>query len=121
MIELYENIKKYRLERNMSQAELAEKAGYTDRSSIAKIEHGDVDLQRSKIMAIAKALGVPAGELMGNAGVCQQHLRKDESDLLRDYNLLTENARKMVLEHVGYLKSKPEYQKKKGESFDSTG
>ena len=49
----------------MSQEELAKKVGYTDRSSIAKIENGDVDLPQSKIMAIAKALDVSAGALMG--------------------------------------------------------
>ena len=49
----------------MSQEDLAKKAGYTDRSSIAKIERGDVDLPQSKIIALAKALMIPAGDLMG--------------------------------------------------------
>lgn len=65
MLELYRNIRKYRKEARMSQEELAKKVGYTDRSSIAKIENGDVDLPQSKIMAIAKALDVSAGALMG--------------------------------------------------------
>lgn len=66
MLELYKNIKKYRKELGMSQAELAKRTGYTDRSSIAKIEKGDVDLPQSKIMIFAKALGVAPGELMGD-------------------------------------------------------
>ena len=66
MLELYENIRKYRKELGMSQAELAKRTGYTDRSSIAKIEKGDVDLPQSKIMVFAKALGVAPGELMGD-------------------------------------------------------
>ena len=70
MLELYQNIKKYRIEKKMTQDELAKKAGYTDRSSIAKIERGDVDLPQSKIHLIANALGVSAGALMGNTGVC---------------------------------------------------
>ncbi len=65
MLELYKNIKEYRKEAKMSQEELAKKVGYTDRSSIAKIENGDVDLPQSKIIAIAKALGVSASTLMG--------------------------------------------------------
>ena len=66
MLELYENIRKYRKELGMSQAELAKKTGYNDRSSIAKIERGDVDLPQSKIILFANALNVSPGELMGN-------------------------------------------------------
>lgn len=62
---LYENIKKLRKEHGWSQDELAKKMGYTDRSSISKIEKGEVDLQRSKIMDFAKVLGVEPGDLMG--------------------------------------------------------
>ena len=69
MNELYENIKKYRIRNGMTQDELAKKAGYTDRSSIAKIERGDVNLPQSKIILIANALGVEAGTLMGNMGI----------------------------------------------------
>lgn len=69
MLELYQNIKRIRIEKKMTQEELANKTGYTDRSSIAKIERGDVDLPQSKILLIAKALDVPAGVLMGNTGV----------------------------------------------------
>lgn len=53
---LYENIKKRRLELNMSQAELAKLMGYADKSMIAKIEAGKVDLTQSKIKAAAIAL-----------------------------------------------------------------
>ena len=49
----------------MSQDELAEKTGYTSRSSIAKIEKGLVDLQQSKIISFANALGVTPSQLMG--------------------------------------------------------
>lgn len=66
MLELYRNIKKFRTQNEMSQAELARLTGYTDRSSIAKIEKGLVDLSLSKIEAFADALGVDPGELMGD-------------------------------------------------------
>lgn len=65
-MELYDNIKKLRKLRRMSQEELAKKTGYTDRSSIAKIESGEVDLAQSKIQLFASALGVTPNELMGN-------------------------------------------------------
>lgn len=62
---LYKNIKKYRLERKLSQAKLAELTGYTDRSSIAKIEKGVVDLSQSKIKAFADVFNISPSELMG--------------------------------------------------------
>lgn len=56
MNQLYKNIRARRLELGMSQEELAQKVGYTDRTSIAKIESGKVDLSESKIFAFAEAL-----------------------------------------------------------------
>lgn len=52
----------------MTQSELAEKLGYADKSMIAKIEKGLVDLPQSKILAFAKALSISPGELMGLDG-----------------------------------------------------
>lgn len=65
MLTLYKNIKRLREQLGMSQDELAEKTGYTSRSSIAKIEKGLVDLQQSKIISFANALGVTPSQLMG--------------------------------------------------------
>ena len=69
MLALYKNIKERRIQLSMSQQELAEQAGYTDRSSIAKIEAGKVDLTQSKIKAIADALKTTSAELMGELDV----------------------------------------------------
>lgn len=65
MLDLYKNIKKRRTELKMSQDTLAQKTGYTDRSSIAKIESGSVDLSYDKILLFAQALNIQPGELMG--------------------------------------------------------
>ena len=65
MANLYENIRKRREALGMSQNELATKTGYSDRTSISKIESGNVDLTQSRIMAFAKALNTTASELMG--------------------------------------------------------
>lgn len=69
MLVLYENIKKLRKELNLTQTELAEKMGYADKSMIAKIEKGQIDLPQSKIFAFAKALGTSPSELMGLDGI----------------------------------------------------
>lgn len=63
--QIYINIKKLRQELHMSQDELAKKTGYTDRSSIAKIEAGHVDLNESKIATFAKALNTTPALLFG--------------------------------------------------------
>lgn len=65
MLKLYENIKVRRKEMKMTQEELARRTGYTDRSSIARIEKGEIDLPQSKIKQFAEALGTTPGHLMG--------------------------------------------------------
>ena len=65
MLQLYKNIKMLREEKGLSQDELAKLCGYTSRSSIAKIEKGEVDLQNSKILLFANALRTTPGKLMG--------------------------------------------------------
>ena len=69
MLELYKNIRKYRKQMGLTQEELAKRIGYTDRSSIAKIEKGSVDLPQSKITQIAKVFGISSKDLMGNDGI----------------------------------------------------
>lgn len=64
MINLYKNIKALRQQNQWTQEELAKKMGYTDRSMIAKIESGKVDLARSKIIEFAKVFNVSPGDLM---------------------------------------------------------
>ena len=64
-MEIHENIKRLRKQRGLSQEELAHLVGYTDRSSIAKIEAGRVDLSQSKIALFANALGTTPAELLG--------------------------------------------------------
>lgn len=65
ILSLYKNIKAKRQELGLSQEELAKKVGYRDRTSIAKIETGKVDLSQSKIIELANILGVTPSCLMG--------------------------------------------------------
>ena len=52
----HENIKRRRKELGLTQSELANAAGYTSKSTISKIEKGDIDLSTSMLNTIAKAL-----------------------------------------------------------------
>lgn len=65
MLKLYENIKRHRKAAGFTQEEMARRTGYTDRSSIARIEKGEIDLPQSKIKQFADAFGITPGELMG--------------------------------------------------------
>lgn len=65
MIKLYENIRELRKLNHWTQEELAVRMGYTDRSMIAKIESGKVDISQSKIMEFARIFNVEPGDLMG--------------------------------------------------------
>lgn len=61
----YEKIKALRVQRKISQEELAKLTGYSDRSTIAKIESGKIDLSEHKIKIFAQALGTTPAYLMG--------------------------------------------------------
>lgn len=69
MLELYQNIKKYRIAHKWSQGDLAQRVGYADKSMISRIENGKVDLQLGQIKKFAEVLGVTPGELLGKDGV----------------------------------------------------
>lgn len=62
---IHKNIKSRRKELKMTQSDLAEKLGYADKSMIAKIEAGLVDLPQSRIEAFAAALGTTKEALTG--------------------------------------------------------
>lgn len=67
---MYDRIKKLRNNYGWSQEELAKRVGYADKTAIAKIEAGKVDLPQSKIVAFSKALNTTTSYLMdGDIGI----------------------------------------------------
>lgn len=65
MLDLYKNIRERRQLLNLTQSEVAAKAGYADKSMIAKIEKGLIDLPQSKIALFANVLQTTQSALMG--------------------------------------------------------
>ena len=57
MLEIYENIKKYRKMNKWTQEALAKKVGYGDRSTISRIERGEIYLPQGIIVKFAKVFG----------------------------------------------------------------
>lgn len=58
-------IKEKRIERGWSQRELAAKMGYSNHSTIGKIESGKVDIPQSRIVQFAEVLQTSVSFLMG--------------------------------------------------------
>lgn len=82
MKEFYKNIRQKRIELNMTQTDLAKKVGYSDKSMIARIERGDIDLPQSKIMLFADALDMTPCSLMGWNEYDSMELDKTRNDIL---------------------------------------
>lgn len=107
-METYEMIRKLRIDANLSQDELAHKVGYTDRSSIAKVEAGKVDLTETKIGQFARALNVTPAELMcviplaGGKPRPADSSAYSESDqlFLESFRQLNEEGQQKVLSYI---------------------
>lgn len=65
MADIGRKIKERREELKMTQQELADKLGYKNKSSIAKIETGTNDIVQSKVVEFAKVLDTTVADLMG--------------------------------------------------------
>ena len=63
-MEIGEKIKRRRMELGWSQRELARRMGYSDNSTLARIEKGKVDVYQNKIVQFSEVLGVSVAYLM---------------------------------------------------------
>lgn len=96
-------IKNLREQLGLSQTELALKVGYKDKTSIAKIEAGKVDLPQSKILAFANALQTTTSYLFGDieeqpnlmaAHFDGSEYTEDELDEIRQFAKFVKSKRK---------------------------
>lgn len=93
-------IKQFRIEKGWSQAELAKKMGYTDRSTICLVEKGKSDLTASSIMKYADVFGVTPSEIMGWGKPVSDD---DLSEIEEIYQY--DNLREMLMNFVRKLKA----------------
>ena len=105
MLDLYVNIKNRRKELGMTQTELAVKTGYTNKSSIATIESGRIDLPLSKINEFAAALDCTPGFLMGWEDTAATSDSSDlmEKTLVTNYRKLSDDGRKDLVKRSDEL------------------
>lgn len=118
MLNLYTNIKNRRLELDLTQTQLAERLGYADKSMIAKIEKGQIDLSHSKILALAAALQTTPGDLMGwedeassSATVPAPAADPNEDQLMAMYRELNSAGQKKLREYAEDLLDNDKYKK----------
>lgn len=106
--EMGERIRSRRIKLGISQIDLAKKIGYSNRSSLIKLEKGEIDPSQSKMIALAKALQTTPSYLMGwedekdidsqwgNDSANREYLA-DKPDLLEIYNDLVNNNELTIL------------------------
>ena len=116
MLTLYRRIKFYRELRHLTQEELAKMTGYSNRSAIARIERGEIDLPQSKILEFSNALKVPPSMLMGNDGtifaVADDKLEVSSKHLVYAImEILNEDGINKLLERAQELEQMPKYVK----------
>ena len=100
-----ERIKKRREELNISQQELAIKAGYKSRSSINKIEKDGRGLKSKKLQEIANILHTTPAYLMGWEEE-KKELSSKEKHLLQIYNQLNNQDKQEVINYATYKLSR---------------
>ena len=102
-----ENLRKLRIAKGITQDELAKKLGYTNRSSINKIEVGGRDMPRSKIELAAKILGVSPLELFKNSPIDDEVIDTIVDDQLtiitEKYEQLNESNRMRLSAYIQAL------------------
>lgn len=115
-----QRIKRLREELKMSQSTLAELVGYKDKTAIAKVEAGKVDLPQSKISSFAKALKTNTSYLFGDIDNIEKaqssttdyyftNMFKDigdpeiylEREMWRKYNEADEQTKRIILYALG--------------------
>lgn len=96
---MYDRIKRLREEQGMSQTELAKKCGYSNRSTITKIEKGERNLSSGKIQKIANALGVKPSVLMDG----EDEINDINSEILALLEAMPEQKRENAIEYLKFL------------------
>jgi transcriptional regulator with XRE-family HTH domain len=114
-MEVGQKIRKARLEKRMTQQELGDLVG-VQKSAVAKYESGRVvNIKRSTLLKISKALGMAPGELItdiSSADAANFHAKiisdYEATDMLEVYYKLNEENKKLVRNLVYKLKKSEE-------------
>lgn len=116
---IYERIKRLRLERNMTQTDLAKKIGYAGKDMISRVESGKVDLSRSRLVQFADALGVSPIYLFNGSESIEEIGKPlppiSEDDILLDrFHRLDNEDKARIKERIEILLESDKYKKDTG-------
>lgn len=116
---IYERIKRLRLERNMTQADLAKKIGYAGKDMISRVESGKVDISRSRLIQFADALGVSPIYLFNGSESIEEIGKPlppiSEDDVLLDrFHRLDNEDKARIKERIEILLESDKYKKDTG-------
>ena len=93
-------LKQLRISKGMTQAELAELLGYTDKAAISQIEHGKFELDPERIVKCARIFDVSVLDLVG-----REKEQPSETDKLVDtYKQLPSNLQERLLAYAEGLR-----------------
>lgn len=99
-MEIGEKIRQRRCELGMSLRELAERMGYNNHSTIARIENGDINLPISRVAQFAKILGLSVEYLIGTDDAIQMEdavPQKEEGQRADSREVFSENLRSLMV------------------------
>ena len=130
MSKVGENVRRLRIARGLTQEELANRVGYTSKSTINKIEQGVNELTQNKIEKFAEALSTSPSVLMGWVSEEQDRMNdlvaRISIKLLKDSDLAAEigayisldsEDRAVVVSLINALKNKKKYRRKKNDDI----
>lgn len=109
---MYSRIRERREKLGMSQQELADKTGYSSRTTIAKIEAGKIDLTHSKLIAFAKALQTTSGYILGwDWDAIDMTLTDDEATIISAYRETSFENKHTIKKYLGIWNNTPPEEK----------
>lgn len=104
-----DRIKQARLEKGLTQEELAKKCGYANKGNVCRLEHAENNISARQVKRIAEQLGVSAAYLMGwtsdepKKPIDTDLLTDDEKTLLNAYRGIATEDKPNILQYAQFL------------------
>lgn len=108
-------VRRLRIEKGLSQDDLAQKCGYKSRSSINKIERGVYDLPLPKLKILSEALGVSPMHFLGIEVKVKESIELSSAEiaLIEAYRSLNDHGKAKAFEYVSDLSGILKYTEKR--------
>jgi transcriptional regulator with XRE-family HTH domain len=103
-----DRIKQARLEKGLTQEELAKKCGYANKGNVCRLEHAENNISARQVQRIAEQLGVSAAYLMGWTAETKPietdaQMTDDEKTLLNFYRTIAAEDKPNILQYAQFL------------------